>query len=131
MIYQNVTPMAEALAVPTGLAVFGGVARACRYGVKSWRHFAGSIIVSGFTGVVVHLLLEDMDLSESMQAALVAASGYSGGAILDALSMRILQSVSGTEAVPPESTQKWDGAERRGTERRGLDSAGDNQDQSL
>lgn len=75
----------EAMLPSVILAAFGGVARACRFGVKSWRQFIGSIIVSAFTGVVVHLMLKETGVTQSMQAAFVAASGYSGGAILDAV----------------------------------------------
>lgn len=73
----------ETLTAPLILAVFGGIARVCRYGAQSWRHFAGSVVVSSFTGVVVHLIIQESNLSTSLQAAIVAASGYSGGAILD------------------------------------------------
>lgn len=87
----------EALSAPLGLAAFGGIARACRFGVKSWRQFCGSIVVSAFTGVVVHLLLLESSLSTSLQAAIVAASGYSGGAILDAMATAMIQHI---EQIP-------------------------------
>lgn len=88
--YSSFRELAEALSGPLVLAAFGGIARACRYGVKSWRAFCGSIVVSAFTGVVVHLMLQETSFSASLQAALVAASGYSGGAILDAISTGII-----------------------------------------
>lgn len=74
----------EGLVIPAVLAAFGGIARVCRFGVKSWKQFGGSIVISAFTGVVVHLVLAETSISSSLQAAIVAASGYSGGAILDA-----------------------------------------------
>ena len=83
----------ESLLVPVLLAVFGGVARSCRFGVKSIRQFISSAVVSGFTGVVIHLLIQETDLFTSLQAAIVATSGYSGGAILDAVQARIIKAV--------------------------------------
>ena len=83
----------EALTGPVVLAAFGGIARACRFGVKSWRQFCGSIVVSAFTGVVVHLMLLETSLSASLQAAIVASSGYSGGAILDAIATAIIHQI--------------------------------------
>lgn len=90
---DNVEELLEAIAAPAVLALFGGLARACRFGVKSWRQFANSVIVSAFTGVVVHLLIQETTLSTSVQAAIVATSGYSGGAILDAVQARIIKAV--------------------------------------
>lgn len=90
----------EALLGPLVLAAFGGLARACRYGVKSWRQFCGSIVVSGFTGVVVHLMLQETSFSDSLQAALVAASGYSGGAILDAIAAAIINHIKNIPSTP-------------------------------
>lgn len=75
----------DGLVTPVMLAAVGGIARAFRFGFKGWRQFCGSVVVSGFTGVVVHLMLSETGISQSIQAALVATSGYSGGAILDAL----------------------------------------------
>lgn len=111
----------EGVTVPLLLSLFGGAARAMRYGIKSWRQFAGSLFVSGFAGVVVHLLLQDSDISSSLKAALVGLSGYSGGAILDGLATRLQR---GVEKLPgqalgqaPEAEQienrPWDGIERR------------------
>lgn len=106
---QELRQFFEALAVPIALSVFGGIARCCRFGVTSWRQFVASSVVSGFTGVVVHLLIQETALSSSIQAAIVASSGYGGGAILDALSARI---VKGVENLPgPAGT--WNGVERR------------------
>lgn len=110
--------------MPLLLSLFGGAARAMRFGVKSWRQFAGSLFVSSFAGVVVHLLLQDSDVSPSLKAALVGLSGYSGGAILDGLATRLQRgveklpgqalekSLGQPEADHPEN-QPWDGVERR------------------
>ena len=90
---DNVEELLEAIAAPCVLALFGGLARACRFGIKSWRQFMSSVVVSAFTGVVVHLLIQETTLSTSVQAAIMATSGYSGGAILDAVQARIIKAV--------------------------------------
>jgi hypothetical protein len=85
--------MLETLAPPVTLAAFGGIARACRHGARSWRQFCGSMVVSGFSGVVVHLLIRESSLSASLQAAIVAVSGYSGGAVLDAFASTLINKI--------------------------------------
>ena len=90
---RDINTLIEAIAAPAVLAMLGGLARACRFGAPSWKQFAGGIIISGFTGVVVHLLLQEIDLSHSIKAAIVATAGYSGGAIMDALVDKVLSGV--------------------------------------
>lgn len=91
------TTFLEGIVVPLLLSLAGGIARAFRDGFKSWRQFAGSLIISGFAGIIVHLLIQDLELSSNIKAALVGLSGYSGGAILDALSSRLQK---GVEKLP-------------------------------
>lgn len=91
---ETLKNFAEGVTLPLLLSLFGGAARAMRYGVRSWRQFAGSLLVSGFAGVVVHLLLQETELSASVKAALVGLSGYSGGVILDGLALRLQQGVA-------------------------------------
>lgn len=86
---RSIGSLLEVIAVPAFLAMLGGLARVCRHGTQSWKQFFGSIVVSGFTGIVVHLVLQETQLSSSLQAALVAASGYSGGAMLDGYIARL------------------------------------------
>ncbi|WP_027187296.1 phage holin family protein [Desulfovibrio cuneatus] len=107
---RDINTLIEAIAAPAMLAMLGGLARACRFGATSWKQFSGGIIISGFTGVVVHLLLQDIDLSPSIKSAIVATAGYSGGAIMDALVDKILSGVRnlpvpGAE-VPLQTTQQ-------------------------
>ena len=83
----------EGITLPLILGFFGGLARVARFGSASFTQFIGSVFVSAFTGVITHLFISDLDLSESTQAALVAVSGYSGGAILDAINSKICSSV--------------------------------------
>ena len=113
---DNAKELLESLVLPALLALFGGVARSCRFGVSSIRQFIGSAVVSGFTGVVIHLLLQETELSTSVQAAIVATSGYSGGAILDAVQSRIIKAVHrlpgpGAECHESHTPQGKDGCE--------------------
>lgn len=103
-MFETTRQFLEALTLPAVLAAFGGVARALRFGVQSWRQFVGSVVVSAFSGVLVHLFIIDMDISPSVQAALVATAGYSGGCILDAMQGRIVQLIEtwGPKAPPKE-----------------------------
>ena len=97
--------------MPLIMAIFGGAARAFKDGIKSWRHFAASMFVSGFAGVVVHLLIADLAMPGTTKAAIVAISGYSGGMMLDILTSRVHQ---GAEKFGfSGQAGKWDGTERR------------------
>ena len=102
----------EGIAVPLVMAIFGGVTRVFRDGFRSWRHFAGAMFVSGFAGVVVHLLIADLPVSATTKAAIVAISGYSGGMMLDILTSRVQR---GAETIGLAG--KWDGEERRKDDR--------------
>ena len=113
--------LAEAMAAPAALAAFGGAARALRFGVKSWRQFAASMVLSAFSGVLVHLFIMDSSLAPSFQAGLVAVSGYSGGCILDALQATLVQAIRNhahRSGTPPaiDTTNDNDRAPWRGGE---------------
>ena len=84
----------EAVAMPILLSVFGGLARLARFGVPSWKQFLSAIVLSAFTGVLVSLLMQDLNWSESVKSAIIAISGYSGGIILDALVDRLVKGVA-------------------------------------
>lgn len=115
---QDLKAFFESMSIPILLAMSGGAARAVRFGFKGWRQFTGSLVVSGFTGVVVQLLLADTTLSVNAQSAIVAVSGYSGGAILDSILMRFSREVEQGSLLPQSTTpitgaNTWDGKERR------------------
>ena len=110
---DSIKSFAEGIAVPLLLALFGGAARAVRRGVKSWRQFAGSLFVSGFAGLIVHLLLQDVNLSASVKGALVGLSGYSGGTILDGLASRAQRRI---EPIIGPGDEPCNGVERRKVE---------------
>ena len=95
--------------MPLLLSLFGGIAKAFREGFLTWRQFAASLIVSGFAGVIVHLFIQDINISANIKAGLVGLSGYSSGMILDALTARFKK---GIEQMPG-SRATWDGTERR------------------
>ena len=118
---RDINTLVEAIAAPAVLAMLGGLARACRFGATSWKQFAGGIIISGFTGVVVHLLLQEIELSLSIKAAIVATAGYSGGAIMDALVDKVLSGVRnlpvpGAEAPLPSTQQSMHQTAHRATQ---------------
>ncbi|CAK7067583.1 MAG: hypothetical protein DELT_01716 [Desulfovibrio sp.] len=110
MLVDEFKNIFEGLGVPLLLSMFGGIAKALREGVRSCRQFAASMVVSGFAGVIVHLLIQDMAFSASVKAALVGLSGYSSGIILDALAARLKR---GIEQIPDRFAGQWNGVERR------------------
>lgn len=108
---DNIKSFLETLLLPLGLGVFGGIARVCKTGFQTWRQFFSSVTVSAFTGIVVHLAIQDSSFSATMQAAVVAASGYSGGAILDGFIERVTANIRLRRES--ENSVVWDGVERR------------------
>lgn len=109
---------AEGIAVPLVMSTFGGIAKTLSQGFKSWRQFIGSLFVSGFAGMIVHLFIQDANLSPSMSAAMVGLSGYSGVVILDGLAasaQKLLEKITGSSFKPKCD---WNGVERRGRDRR-------------
>ncbi len=73
------------------LSVFGGLARAARCNEHSIRGWACSAIVALFSGVVTHMLMQDMTaISETVRVGISSVSAYSGGVILDALQARFV-----------------------------------------
>lgn len=103
MPFKSIQSLIEALSAPVMLAVIGGLAKIAKNGATSWRQCLSCIILSGFTGVIISLLLDDLTFSPSVKAAIIAISGYSGGAILDALVERV---VKGVEALPGPGQKK-------------------------
>lgn len=92
---HSLKELAEGLSSTLLLSALGALARACRSGCSSWKAFLSGLAVSAFAGVVTQLMLEDLALSSSLKSALIAISGYSGGAILDAFSGRVLDKIRG------------------------------------
>ena len=103
--------------MPLVMSLFGGLAKAASKGFKTWRQFVASLFVSGFAGMVVHLFIQDANISPSMGAALVGLSGYSGVVILDGLAafaQKILEKITGQDfGKVPSPASMWDGVERR------------------
>ena len=105
--------------MPLLLSLFGGFAKAMRDGIKSWKQFLSSMVVSAFAGVIVHLLIQDAAVNGSVKAAMVGLSGYSGVVILDVLSAWLNRS------VVRAAGGAWEGEERRKSDRRGSAPQGD------
>lgn len=85
-LFDAITPAAI-------LAFFGGLARYSHDGVISFKKFLSNTAVSAFSGVVTHLLIQDIELAASFKAAMVAVSGYSGPIIIDAIQARMVRVV--------------------------------------
>lgn len=67
------------------LALLGGLARACRFGVHSVKQFIGGLLCSGVSGLLCILALYDQDVPPLFAGAIVGMVGYSGGSVLDAV----------------------------------------------
>ncbi|EPR43139.1 hypothetical protein dsx2_2499 [Desulfovibrio sp. X2] len=72
------------------LSVLGGMARAAKCRERSMWVWACSCLVALFSGVVTHMLLQDLTgIPETVKVACASVSAYSGGSILDAMQGRI------------------------------------------
>lgn len=73
------------------LSIFGGLARSARCNERSIRGWLCSAIVALFSGVVTHMLIQDLSyISETVRIGISSVSAYSGGVILDALQARFV-----------------------------------------
>jgi len=73
------------------MSILGGMARAAKCGERSIWSWACSCLVALFSGVVTHMLLQDLDgLSETVRVACASVSAYSGGVMLDAMQERLV-----------------------------------------
>jgi len=73
------------------LSLFGGLAHSAKSREVSLRGWICSAIVALFSGVVTHMLMQDLtSISETVRVAISSVSAYSGGVILDALQARFV-----------------------------------------
>lgn len=80
------------LVLPLTLGVVGGSVRAIRFGVKSWRQFAGSLIVACFVAVLANWLLEAApELPQGVKSGIIGICAYSGGSVLDSLHAKFMR----------------------------------------
>lgn len=79
------------------LGAFGGIARTIaskkRNEPFSWWLLAQEIILAVFAGIVIHLLLSETNLWESVKTASVALAGYSSRSVLALLHAAFVQNV--------------------------------------
>jgi hypothetical protein len=78
------------LLVPVLLAVFGGVVRVLHDGRScSWRRMLVSVLTAGFVGLIIFLVLQEVQASGSMTGAACGVGGYAGGDLLNTLARRV------------------------------------------
>ena len=70
------------------LAALGGVVRTLRLGRCGLKAVSVAAVSSAFAGVLVHLLLDHVNMPMSVKAALVGTSGYAAGELLKILAVR-------------------------------------------
>ncbi len=77
------------LLLPLGISIFGGLVRAVRTEC-TLKQAIVSMLVAAFTGVIVSLFLQDVSfLTIAQKAAVTGVASYSGGKLLDVLSVRV------------------------------------------
>lgn len=109
---DNLRCFVDGALMPLAMSIFGGIAKTASQGWRSWKKFIADLCVSAFAGFIVHLLINDANITAGTKAALVGMSGFSGVLVLEGLSLvtiRILERVTGHVFTKP----KWDGTERR------------------
>lgn len=84
---ENFSEWMQKLTPALVLAVLGGLVKLLQVGCRiTLGRVVVSIMTAGFTGVVVFLLIQDLSMPQSLQAAIVGICGYSAGEILSVLS---------------------------------------------
>lgn len=72
------------------LSLLGGMARAAKCGERTFGGWFCSALVALFSGVVTHMLMQDItSISDTVRVACASVSAYSGGVLLDAVQARI------------------------------------------
>ncbi len=75
--------------LPALIAALGGVVRVLQQKDKcNWRALVVGLLTSAFAGAVVHLLITDMAMSDSVKAGIVGVSGFASGDLLRVLAKR-------------------------------------------
>lgn len=86
--FDGLGPLVQGIAVPLVLGVAATMTRLSRMGWHSWTQFTSSCVVSCFTAVLAFWGLDYLDLSPTVDAAIVGVSAYMGGSLLDAIVFR-------------------------------------------
>ncbi|OEU70165.1 MAG: hypothetical protein BA863_00965 [Desulfovibrio sp. S3730MH75] len=84
------------LSIPLLLSAAGGIVRSLQLNDRcSWKSLLIGTITSCFTGVIVHLLISDLDASEAFKAGIVGVSSFASGDLLKVLSNRLCKVAKG------------------------------------
>ncbi len=84
------------LSIPVLIAAAGGIVRALQRTDRcSWKSLIIGVLTSAFTGVVVHLLISDLEVSAAVKAGVVGVSGFASGDLLRILSSRVCKVAQG------------------------------------
>lgn len=89
--------------LPLVLGMIGCAVRLCRFGVQSLRQLFASVSASCFVAVLVYWGLDMLTFPPTVDAAIVGASSYLGGTLLDAFQHRAIKAVK--EAPGPGANQ--------------------------
>lgn len=100
-MYSTIKEIAEALWVPLCLSMMGFIVRIVRSGVASWQTFISSLFCSAFAGILAHWFLAGSGIDTQIASAVIAMSGYCGGALIDAITGVILRRVEGVSHIYP------------------------------
>lgn len=89
-------------AIPLALlAALGGVVRSMQAGRCGLKAVTVAATTAGFTGLILHLLLQSSGLPAGVQAALVGIGGYASGELLKILAVRVCKWADAAVPKPP------------------------------
>lgn len=109
--WGNLSELFAGAGVPLLLSLAASVVRFLKFGWRSWRHFAASLVTSIFVGQVVFWGLDYFGLQPSVKAAIISLSAYMGGSLLDAVVFRVRREIReiGSGGMPPGMRVPWRG----------------------
>ncbi len=85
-----------------GLAAFGGVANTLagkpRHEPYNWKIALPEIVIAIFSGLMVHYILLELNVSPNVRTVAVALAGYSARGVLAVLHKTVLQHMTGGKA---------------------------------
>ena len=67
------------------LAVLGGIVKALQRQERTFWSVVSGALTAGFTGIVVYLSIQHMDIPPGLRAGITGISGYAGGDLLPIL----------------------------------------------
>lgn len=90
---DDLLDLLRGLVLPLFLGVAGCTVRLMRFGVRSLRQLAASLITACFVAVIVHWGLDMFDLCPTVDAAIIGFCSYMGGSLLDAAQEKAVKAV--------------------------------------